>query len=129
MRIIKEAQTVRSEEYLRRFDFADSPGSGLSFTCNAKGRPLIHRLNESSRKTLRECLAGEVDGRKMIDRGVRDYSKDVREPAEGICDVCRATVVLANTWASPCECGTEYNGSGQRLAPRSQWGEETGETF
>ena len=26
-------------------------------------------------------------------------------------------------------CEKEYNGSGQSLAPRSQWGEETGETF
>jgi len=25
-------------------------------------------------------------------------------------------------------CGADYNMSGQRLAPRSQWGEETGET-
>ena len=26
------------------------------------------------------------------------------------------------------ECGADYNSSGQMLAPRSQWGEETGET-
>lgn len=26
------------------------------------------------------------------------------------------------------KCGRDYNSSGQRLAPRSQWGEETGET-
>jgi tRNA(Ile2) C34 agmatinyltransferase TiaS len=25
-------------------------------------------------------------------------------------------------------CGTEYNSAGQTLAPREQWGEETGET-
>ena len=25
-------------------------------------------------------------------------------------------------------CGADYNWNGQRLAPRSQWGEETGET-
>ena len=25
-------------------------------------------------------------------------------------------------------CGADYNMSGQRLAPRSQWGEETGES-
>jgi hypothetical protein len=27
-----------------------------------------------------------------------------------------------------CECGRDYNWGGQLLAPRSQWGEETGET-
>jgi hypothetical protein len=26
------------------------------------------------------------------------------------------------------ECGADYNMSGQMLAPREQWGEETGET-
>ena len=26
-----------------------------------------------------------------------------------------------------CSCGKDYNMSGQLLAPRSQWGEETGE--
>lgn len=26
------------------------------------------------------------------------------------------------------ECGADYNSSGQMLAPRSQWGEETGES-
>lgn len=26
-----------------------------------------------------------------------------------------------------CECGADYNMSGQRLADRGQWGEETGE--
>ncbi len=26
-------------------------------------------------------------------------------------------------------CGTEQNASGQSLAPRSQWGEETGESL
>ena len=43
---------------------------------------------------------------------------------------CGATVHLYSSWANECEqCGTEYNGAGQRLAPRAQWGEETGEVF
>jgi hypothetical protein len=45
------------------------------------------------------------------------------------CD-CTAEVHCDNAWANECErCEREYNGSGQQLAPRSQWGEETGETF
>jgi len=31
-------------------------------------------------------------------------------------------------FTNTCDCGREYNHAGQRLAPRSQWGEETGET-
>ena len=30
-------------------------------------------------------------------------------------------------FTNTCECGADYNWSGDRLAPRSQWGEETGE--
>lgn len=29
---------------------------------------------------------------------------------------------------NPCECARDYNLSGQVMAPRSHWGEETGET-
>lgn len=44
------------------------------------------------------------------------------------CD-CGEEVHCNDAWANSCECGQEFNGSGQRLAPRSQWGEETGEQF
>lgn len=43
---------------------------------------------------------------------------------------CGNVIALTSAWANCCtNCGTEYNGAGQRLAPRSQWGVETGETF
>lgn len=44
------------------------------------------------------------------------------------CD-CGCEITLYNWWSTDCDCGLEYNGSGQRLAPRQFWGEETGETF
>jgi hypothetical protein len=42
---------------------------------------------------------------------------------------CKREVELYSAWSNECDCGTEYNGFGQKLAPRSQWGEETGEVF
>jgi hypothetical protein len=42
---------------------------------------------------------------------------------------CGHEMTLYDGWSNECECGTEYNGAGQQLAPRSQWGEETGERF
>jgi hypothetical protein len=46
------------------------------------------------------------------------------------CVRCHTHVALWDSWATECHgCGTEYNGSGQRLAPREQWGEETGEDW
>lgn len=41
------------------------------------------------------------------------------------CDCGRKLECSAFT--ETCECGADYNWAGQRLAPRSQWGEETGE--
>ena len=45
----------------------------------------------------------------------------------GLCD-CGAEVELGG-FTNTCECGADYNMSGQRLASRSQWGEETGESI
>ncbi len=30
-------------------------------------------------------------------------------------------------FTNTCQCGADFNMSGHRLAPRDQWGEETGE--
>ena len=48
-------------------------------------------------------------------------------PAVWRCD-CGAELEIPN-FTNTCECGADYNSSGQRLAPREQWGEETGESF
>jgi Zn finger protein HypA/HybF involved in hydrogenase expression len=46
------------------------------------------------------------------------------------CKVCGHKVTLWDSFLNTCEnCGTDYNGCGQVLAPRSQWGEETGESL
>lgn len=40
--------------------------------------------------------------------------------------VCGREIALYG-FTNTCECGLEFNSSGYRLAPREQWGEETGE--
>lgn len=62
---------------------------------------------------------------KIIDTG--HYNKEgVRvSPAVGRC-VCGREVIL-DAFTCPCDCGRNYNQSGDLLAPREQWGEETGE--
>jgi hypothetical protein len=47
-------------------------------------------------------------------------------PAVGKCD-CGQHVELTGFTNTCTRCQADYNGSGQRLAPREQWGEETGE--
>ena len=43
------------------------------------------------------------------------------------CVVCGREVWLGH-FTNTCECGADYNMSGDKLVPRSLWGEETGET-
>ena len=57
----------------------------------------------------------DADGRPVTlrcDCNALLHLDDVRPGADVECD----------------RCGREYNSGGQALAPRSQWGEETGET-
>lgn len=43
---------------------------------------------------------------------------------------CGAKVQIVSSWANECQtCRIEYNGFGETLAPREDWGWETGETF
>jgi len=43
---------------------------------------------------------------------------------------CCGEWMYCEGFTNTCEvCGADYNWAGQRLAPRSQWGEETGESL
>ena len=46
------------------------------------------------------------------------------------CGKCgRYVAIDPGAFTSSCDCGTDYNWNGTLLAPRSQWGEETGESL
>lgn len=51
-----------------------------------------------------------------------------RRRARVTCDCGEVFTIYSDPEACP-RCGADYNLTGQRLAPRSQWGEETGETL
>lgn len=57
---------------------------------------------------------------------VKTFERLITEPAILKCS-CGDTVTLRCFTNTCSECHTDYNMSGQALAPRSQWGEETGE--
>ena len=43
---------------------------------------------------------------------------------------CCGEEMICEDFTNTCDiCGRDYNSAGQELAPRSQWGEETGETW
>ena len=67
---------------------------------------------------------------------INDLGEDVRDCPEcgGFLLIrveveCCGEKLQCSGFTNTCPtCGADYNNSGQRLAPREQWGEETGET-
>lgn len=66
---------------------------------------------------------------KYLSQGVR-HSETFAfiEPPAVECPCCGERVDLYSN-EEQCKCGAIFNGFGQLLAPRSQWGEETGESL
>ena len=126
MTIISRGHRVERISYWRTFDYADEPGSGFGFPCDEHGVPILD--NPAAEANYAACLTGTVDGRVIRDGGVIESVNRWWEPAVMRC-YCGDEVVLDMALTNTCDrCGRDYNASGQLLAPRSQWGEETGES-
>jgi hypothetical protein len=123
MKIIKHRERHEVVEYFRAFDERGNPGSGLIFPSDSNGVVNIALLPEPARANY-EMAINNPGG--YIDLGVRDYRHSYADPAIGQCD-CGSYVELHGFTNTCLECGAEYNMSGQTLAPRRFWGEETGE--
>jgi hypothetical protein len=106
------------------FGWRKDHGASYSFPCDELGHVDEMHLAHSARENLLRCRAKIYD---VYDGQVECWESHYYEPAEGRCR-CGRIVRLDDAMTNTCECGREYNGSGQELAPRSQWGEETGET-
>lgn len=119
---------VETTLYELVFRLEDGCGSAFAFECDEHGHVFKERLPQLALHNLNLCLKGEVDG-YVVRRGViRSHEQSYVEEGSGRC-VCGRHVVITHSWANTCQgCGREYNGSGQLLADRSYWGEETGES-
>lgn len=122
-KFISQSRYVETTFYFLDFQRVEG-GGGFCFPCDKDGK--IEVLNPDGQKNYDDCISGKV---KVIRVGVRPYHNRYREPAVIECNHCRCHVVLDDFMTNRCKCGTFYNGSGQELAPPSQWGEETGERF
>lgn len=120
MEIITRSKYVQETEYRLYFEYQDIKGGGYSFKCTPEGR-----VFDTEHPSYKACLTGTINGHKMKAPVVERYDHAYTEPAVGRCD-CGRKVTLQG-FTCPCECGLEYNSGGQLLAPREQWGEETGE--
>lgn len=122
MKNIKPRHRETIVSYSRDFSWRDDPNAGFSFDCDAQGTP---KLTEHSQPNWDGCVGGKFD---VIDHGLQRNEHCYTVPAEGECQ-CGRTVILDHFTNTCSSCGADYNMSGQRLAPRAQWGEETGESL
>lgn len=124
-RIIAPSRHVTTVEWRRSFEWIDCPGAGFSFNCDENGnitKPLNDdgTINNCAVESMIECFTND----KIVDDGYADWGHTYHEGPQVECD-CGNTVYCNSGFANDCErCGREYNGSGQQLAPRSQWGGE-----
>ena len=126
MKIISPRTVIEAVTYHIYFDYVDQTNTGFGFTCDKYGRVLA--LDQIQRATYEACMTGEVNDLKVKKSGrVARRSRRVM-PAIGEC-FCGTRVELSGFTNTCVKCGADYNSAGQRLAPREQWGEETGESI
>jgi hypothetical protein len=141
MRIIEPRRFNHVTEYRLCFEHTDCRGAGFSFDCDASGKVDESSLTDCARKNYHACLSGSVrliKGAKLdheycvikgtgkvvdspvINMGVQSFPSSYTVAAIGECNHCKARVEL-RCFTNTCECGADYNGSGQELCAREFW--------
>jgi hypothetical protein len=124
MKIIQESSLFEEVSYRKDFEWKEG-GGGFSFPCNKDG-VISSDIHSLALENYQKCISGEY---AVIDQGISVITSVHRNPKIGICEDCGEEVYLDRFTCTCDNCGADYNQSGQRLAPRSQWGEETGEVY
>lgn len=125
MKDFKPLEFDEGTDYTLNFWFEGHIGTwGYSFACEADGtlRPFN---NPDAEANYNLCLGGDVRGTKVVAGGLQGRPYRYKVAASGTCDCGRRLELPGFT--NTCECGKDYNSSGQELAPRSQWGNDTNE--
>lgn len=120
--IVTPSQLIHCVEYGLSFRWRGERDSGFSFDCDEMAHVDRSKLAPEAIENLNKCLDGTFD---VIFEGVQKREWHYREPAIGRCS-CGEEVWLEH-FTNTCKCGRDYDKGGWLLAPRSQWGEETGE--
>ena len=128
MKIIDAPYVDEGVTHTMQYD-RELPGSSFGFLCNEHGLVKVDELNPVAYQNFVYCQLGKFpDGEKVGEGHVVHTPYFYRNPAVGECDDCARPVTLSSH-TNTCECGADYNWNGQHLAPREQWGEETGERW
>jgi hypothetical protein len=129
IKIISPRNRVQVKQYMLVFDVGEYGAGGWSFPCDEKGVVDTTQLAPIGLESYNQAITGKTsDGRDILKPYVENTSYSYIDHAVGEC-VCGEHVTL-DGFTCTCEnCGADYNSSGQRLAPREQWGDDTGETL
>jgi hypothetical protein len=119
MQIIRQREEVEVISCFHSFKNKNNNTCGYVFYCSPTGI-LNTDADINKIKTLRE-------DQNYTYEGIQITRYSYIEPKVGICE-CGREIELEH-FTNTCECGRDYNSSGQELAPREQWGEETGESL
>jgi hypothetical protein len=128
-KLLTERVRMEIVDYTHDFIRKADRGSGWTFPVDEQGN--------FDTNTNKDALANWVycteevkkPNSEIIDEGVQRRVHSYWEPATVRCH-CGEIITLSDHFANMCEkCETEYGFNGGQLAPRSQWGYETGENF
>jgi len=122
MKIISKRERVEITEYVKSWTHPE--GYGFSFDCDENGVINEADMYPEGIANLRDCEAGKMEG--YTGPRLQKNTRRVTNHAVGLCS-CGRKLTLAS-FTNSCRCGREYNQSGQKLAPRGQWGDDTGES-
>lgn len=128
MKIIKHREMETVVEYERLYGVKPSQVY-FAFKCSEQG-VVDSTINPVAYDNYKQCEAGTkvVNGNTMEFLEVKKFEQDVWHNAVGICDKCESKLELVDAMTNTCDCGAEYNGSGQRLEDRRLWDDTDGAT-
>ncbi len=118
MEIIQTRKHHFEVDYFLDFTWIDDKHSGFHFQCDPQG----NLLDKGKEAFLTECKTNP----KLKYNGIEEVTRSWTDPKIGLC-VCGQQVALGGMTNTCHGCGKDYNWNGTLLAPREQWGEETGE--
>lgn len=111
-------------------DGTENMGSGYGFACEPNGWLDLDNMNSCAFGNLISLLrtGSPTNSKEKFGPGrIRSFTVRPYPKRGWILCHCGKPVSLQG-FTNTCECGVDYNMSGSELAPRSQWGYETGET-
>lgn len=125
MKIIQDRTWRESTTYSLFYEYKGEHGAGYSFNCDENGNIFLDKLHDVARtQSLPYCQNNPELFKKPR---IVEYTNRWKEPRIGLCS-CGCEIELER-FTNTCDgCQADYSSSGELLAPREQWGEETGES-